>query len=223
MKSIVFNPQYELYAKKDTAFCSSLQVAEEFGKRHDNVLKDIKMLDCSEEFTRLNFEASKYKDSTGRKLPMYYMTRDGFMFLVMGYRGKKAAAIKEAIIKRFNDMEEFIKRLAESRLMFPDFTEAIRNAHDEPQFYHFSNECDMINRIVLGMSAKQFRELHGLNKGDSIRPFITEEQVRDIHVLQNMDAALMDTDFTAEQRRELIAKYHAKKKARALQKAANSR
>ncbi len=33
------------------------------------------------------------------------MTKDGFVFLVMGFTGKKAAAFKEAYIAEFNRME----------------------------------------------------------------------------------------------------------------------
>ena len=85
---------------------TSLKVAEAFGKRHDNVTRKIEALECSPEFTALNFEASEYIDSTGRKLTMWEMTKDGFMFLVMGFTGTKAAAIKEAYINAFNWMAE---------------------------------------------------------------------------------------------------------------------
>ena len=37
-------------------FTTSRTVAELFGKRHGNVLRDIENLDCSDEFKRLNFE-----------------------------------------------------------------------------------------------------------------------------------------------------------------------
>lgn len=39
---------------------TSLIVAEVFGKRHDNVLADIKNLTCSEQFRLLNFQESVY-------------------------------------------------------------------------------------------------------------------------------------------------------------------
>ncbi|MBU2113717.1 MAG: Rha family transcriptional regulator [Gammaproteobacteria bacterium] len=83
---------------------TSLKVAEAFGKRHDNVIAKLKSLDCSPEFTALNFKVSEYQDATGRKMPMYEMTKDGFMFLVMGFTGKQAAQIKEAYINAFNAM-----------------------------------------------------------------------------------------------------------------------
>lgn len=87
------------------AVTTSQAVATYFIKRHDDVLKKIRLLDCSPEFTARNFAASEYIDSTGRKLPMYEMTKDGFVFLVMGFTGKKAAAFKEAYIAEFNRME----------------------------------------------------------------------------------------------------------------------
>ena len=63
---------------------SSRTVADKFGKRHDNVLQSIQNLECSEEFSRLNFQAVKYTDAKGESRPEYQITRDGFVFLAMG-------------------------------------------------------------------------------------------------------------------------------------------
>ncbi|MDX6038156.1 Rha family transcriptional regulator, partial [Acinetobacter baumannii] len=92
----------------------SLKVAEAFGKRHDHVLRKIETLNLVNagtdpnfgvsDFTELNFELSEYIDSTGRVLPKYEMTKDGWMFLVMGFTGEKAAQIKIAFINAFNAM-----------------------------------------------------------------------------------------------------------------------
>lgn len=98
--------------ENEHAVTTSLRVAEVFGKQHKNVVRDIKSLDCSEEFRELNFEPSKIAYQNGnikKQLPMYYITRDGFMFLVMGFTGKTAAKWKEAYIKAFNEMEAKIR------------------------------------------------------------------------------------------------------------------
>lgn len=87
------------------AVTTSQAVAEYFIKRHDNVIQKLKSLDCSPEFNALNFKAVDYCDAKGEKRPMYEMTKDGFVFLVMGFTGKKAAAFKEAYIAEFNRME----------------------------------------------------------------------------------------------------------------------
>ena len=189
--ALVLHPEFQLYEKKDMPFCSSLQVAEEFGKLHKNVIADIRNLDCSDEFNRLNFQPVKYTDEKGEKRPMFLMTRDGFMFLVMGYRGKKAAAIKVAIIQRFNEMEAFIRDYLLTKDDFPAFTQAIMDSHQEPKNYHYSNEYNMINRIVLGMDAKHFRQLHGVPDAKSIRPFLTDQQAKAIKKLQLEDIRLL--------------------------------
>ena len=57
------------------------------------MLRDIRDLNCSADFARLNFEPSKYEGDSGREKPCYEMTRDGFTRLVMSFTGEKAAAI----------------------------------------------------------------------------------------------------------------------------------
>lgn len=175
----------------DTARISSLDVAKMFDKMHKHVIRDIESLDCSEEFRKTNFGRSSYKSEQNKKMPCYDMTRDGFVFLVMGYRGKKASAIKEMYIKRFNDMEKFIHTLVTTRKDFPLLTDNIKLLHENPKPYHFSNECDMINKLVTGMTAKKFRETHNIQKGESIRPYLTDKQIELMEKLQKADVGLL--------------------------------
>ena len=101
----------DLIAVQDNQLITtSLKVAEAFGKLHKDVLRKIHSIDCSEEFSRAHFCARDQKVNTGkggtRLTRVYEMTKDGFMFLVMGFTGKKAAQIKEAYINAFNEMAE---------------------------------------------------------------------------------------------------------------------
>lgn len=89
---------------------TSLAIAAYFDKRHDDLLKRIRLLECTSDFTARNFAASEYVDSSGRSLPCYQITRDGFAFLAMGFTGKKAARFKEAYITAFNQMEERLRQ-----------------------------------------------------------------------------------------------------------------
>lgn len=93
---------------------NSLKIAEHFNKRHDNVLRDIQNLECSKEFTALNFEGSEYLDASGKVNLMYEITRDGFTFLAMGFTGKEAARWKEAYIAAFNALEAELNRQAQT-------------------------------------------------------------------------------------------------------------
>lgn len=211
MKELIPMDTYGVFAdNKDTARVNSLFVAKFFEKDHFHVIRDIENLDCSEEFRKSNFGLSKYATEQGKQVKCYDMTRDGFTFLAMGYRGKKAAKFKELYIKRFNEMEKFIKTLVTARKEFPLLTENIKLIHDNPKPYHFSNECDMINRIVTGMSAKQFREAHGITKGESIRPYLTKEQIDLMDRLQKVDIGLLLAYPDYEQRKRQLEWYVAK-------------
>lgn len=106
-----------LIVKDAKVVVSSRMVAQVFEKEHKNVLRDIQGLGCSSDFGRLNFEPSTYKDSTGRSLPEFILTRDGFTLLAMGYNGERAMRFKEAYINAFNMMEQKLKN--EERFYIP--------------------------------------------------------------------------------------------------------
>lgn len=100
----------ELVIMKDQqAVTSSLQVAEVFNKRQDHLLRDIDSLKLDlPNFGEMFFE-SNAPDSYGRNRRIYYMNRDGFTLLAMGFTGKKALQFKLKYIEAFNSMEKQIQ------------------------------------------------------------------------------------------------------------------
>ena len=100
---------------------TSLRVAEIFSKQHKHILEAIRNLDCSDGFRGSNFRLTlKDKElhgSVARQDPFYFITRDGFIFLVMGFTGKTAAKYKEAYIYAFNEMEAKLRRQQEEERM----------------------------------------------------------------------------------------------------------
>lgn len=95
---------------------TSLMVAEKFGKRHNNVLRDIQRMECSDEFRRLNFEQSSYVNEQNKEQPMVVMTRDGFAILAMGFTGKEAMVWKEKFIAEFNRLERIVHKVLQQPL-----------------------------------------------------------------------------------------------------------
>ncbi|EOJ9878444.1 Rha family transcriptional regulator [Escherichia coli] len=174
----------EITIANGRAVTSSLAVAEYFRKPHKDVLAKISRLDCSAEFTERNFSPSEYTDSTGRKLPMYQITKNGFVFLVMGFTGKKAAAFKEAYIAEFDRME---KELRQNNAPSPDkmihgdvrtlvirldehgnikFTETVPDGAmvctlDTFQFYLEKQGWTLVNRSAIkNMTVEQLLKIH---------------------------------------------------------------
>ncbi|EMW3203568.1 Rha family transcriptional regulator [Escherichia coli] len=92
------------------AITTSVAIADFFRKMHKDVLRKIETLECSEDFNERNFTPVTYTDAKGEKRPMYQITKNGFVFLVMGFTGKKAAAFKEAYIAEFDRMEAELRQ-----------------------------------------------------------------------------------------------------------------
>ena len=96
---------------KSIPVVTSRRIAEDFEKRHADVLRDIEVYKnriSTTQFCTLFIE-SEYKASNGKMNKEYLLTRDGFSFLVMGFTGAKADSWKLKYIEAFNKMEEHIK------------------------------------------------------------------------------------------------------------------
>lgn len=92
-------------ARNGEVFTSTRQVAEAFEKLHNHIIAKVRALECSAQFLTDNFSSVQF-EHRGNTYEAFEMTKDGFMFLVMSFTGKKAAAIKEGYIAAFNWMAE---------------------------------------------------------------------------------------------------------------------
>ena len=96
---------------------TSYAVAQAFGKRHSDVLRSIKNMKCSHSFRERNFALcfENNKLQNGKPGKFYQMTKDGWMFLVMGFNGEKADAVKEQFIDAFNWMASQLTQVFQSK------------------------------------------------------------------------------------------------------------
>ncbi|EDO7211735.1 hypothetical protein GJO37_06290 [Campylobacter coli] len=108
--AVINGVDVELEVVDNAVYTTSLSVAEVFNKNHKNIIRKINEFP-KDNFTKLNFEPSKYIDSTGRILPCYNLTRDAFSLLVMGFTGEKAYKWKIEFIKAFNEMEKRLRNI----------------------------------------------------------------------------------------------------------------
>lgn len=104
------------------AVTSSLQVASDFEKNHNHVLRDIDSLKegLDQKWTDLFYEDEYEHPQNKQKYRMYYMNRDGFTLLAMGFTGKKALEFKLKYIEAFNKMEQQLKSLNQPSYMIED-------------------------------------------------------------------------------------------------------
>lgn len=99
--------------KNRQAVTTSLKVAEIFGKNHQHVLRDIDAFKKDVSNFGQMFKEDNIPDSYGRNRRVYFMNRDGFTLVVMGYTGKKALEFKLKYIEAFNKMELFLMKQAQ--------------------------------------------------------------------------------------------------------------
>ena len=112
--------------KDEKVYTTSRIVAEKFGKRHDNVVRDIEATISTineaqvienkdflkiEEIKNDYFTESSHVDSLGRTYKEYLITEDGLALLVMGFTGADAMRVKLKFIAEFKRMKEYIRTL----------------------------------------------------------------------------------------------------------------
>ena len=184
--------------KEEVTVVTSLDVAETFGKEHARVLRDIRDLDCSDEFRVGNFAESYYINTQNKKQPMYYITRDGFTLLVMGYTGEKAMRFKEAHIRQFNAMEKAligkIKEREKGIAVRQALTKAIQQSNENERMHGraYSTYTDVVYKVVFGKSAKQLREEYGITKKDNLRDCFSAEELSKVQSVEMIVGGLMN-------------------------------
>lgn len=95
------------------AVTTSLVLAEAFEKQHKHVIEAIeKKISTAENSALLKnmFIEDSYIASNGKQNKMYYLNRDGFTFIAMGFTGKKADEFKLKYIEAFNKMEQIVRQ-----------------------------------------------------------------------------------------------------------------
>lgn len=187
--------------KREINVVTSLDVAETFEKLHKDVLESIRSIQSdlsTAEFSALFYEG-EYKASNGKKNPMYYMNRDGFTLLAMGYTGEKAMRFKLAYINQFNQMEELLKgKLIEREkgiVVRQAFTKALKESGEDERMHGngYSNYTDhIVYKQVFGMRAKELREKYGIGKKDNLRDCFTQEELGQVQNAEMLVSSLME-------------------------------
>lgn len=134
----------ELVVMKDQqAVTTSLQVATTFGKRHDHVLRDINNLKKDVPNFGEMFSETNIPDSYGRNRQAFYLNRDGFTLLAMGFTGKKAMQFKLKYIEAFNSMEKQLAVKTESYMIQDPIKRAERWIEEHRELKEVQKELEI--------------------------------------------------------------------------------
>ena len=205
MKELISIDELGILVNTDLdAMADSRYVADVFGKDHNDVLRSIQALIEKSGFTDEFVKSSFVPNSPYKKQPYYMMTRDGFIALVMGFKGRKAHQIKKEYIKRFNETDADIRWMQCLREQHPYLTEAIHDMHDDVESHHYTNEADMLYDIVIEMTAAEFRKKKKIEKTELIKSYMEKEDAELLDYLQIVDIGLVYSIPNYQERKQKL-------------------
>lgn len=213
--------------KREMIVAGSRDVADTFGKDHKEVVRAIEGQTDSDGKTKHSgileelkqggehplekyFIQSEYMAGNGRTYKEYLMTRDGFTLLVMGFSGEKAMRFKLAYIKQFNAMEEVLKgKLIEREkgiVVRQVLTKALKESQENERMHGhaYSVYTNVVYKAVFGKDAKQLREERGIDRGESLRDCLSQEELNMIQSKEMLVSGLIGCGWGYGQIRDFI-------------------
>ncbi|EJA0515563.1 KilA-N domain-containing protein [Salmonella enterica] len=124
------------------------------------------------------------------------------------------------VIQAENERRQKMIARAEARAEFFPLTDELKASREavgkETKAHHYSNEADLINRIVLGMPAKQFKLENGFSVDTPTRDILTAGQIAAVKDLQRADLVFMQMGLTFQERKEQLTQLFERKHRQAL-------
>ena len=207
--------------KSDMLVVSSRNIAEDFEKRHDHILRDIDALISgmgSPQIWGSFFIPSKYThEQNKQEYKEYLVTRDGFAMLVMGFNGDKALRWKMRYIEAFNAMEDELKRLYKERqqweierakeVMIRHITDTIKmKIADSPnKRFAYPNYTKLIYQTIFGKPFKELQEDYGVKPKESLRDYLTAEQLKEVEAMEMLVSSLINIGMGYQEIKDFIA------------------
>lgn len=186
---------------------TSIEIADLVEKRHDVVKKSIERLAERSVIVQPPM-VDGIKSANGIVTKLY---------LFSGEQGKRDSIIVVAQLspeftacivdrwqhlekKELSKLEKKTKR-ADTKIEYKPMTNAIALDHAEPKPYHFSNEADMINRIILGTTSSKFRKENDISEKEAIRDYMTVNQLDAFLSLQRANTVYIEDGFSYQERK----------------------
>lgn len=199
----------KLITSIDQFTMTSNDIANYMEKLHKNVMQDIRNiiadLDKSEscDFSRqFKFSESTYQGER-RKEKCIAMNKEAYLLVITKYDNTARAKL----ISRWAELEQNERSRLQSRalakLEYPQMTLAIQEAHKEPKSYHYSSEADLINRVILGTTAKKYCELNNIDR-TCLRDNLTNPQIELINQLQRLNTSMIELGMDFQDRKERL-------------------
>ncbi len=168
-------------------------------------LTEVKCEDIDEYFYKENEDYIKAIVKTGKRgkpRTDYYVKQQIAELIISRSNTTLGRTILNKLLDLFHNLESYKSNRYTTVTNFKPMTDAIKAAKGpDDKFYHYTNEADMLNKLVTGLSAKQYKEKYGV---DNVRDNLTPNQIKLLDDLQIMNTALIKLDFDLKARKIIL-------------------
>lgn len=198
---------------------TSSEIAQLVGSRHDKVKQSIERL--VERGVISLPPVGEVKIQRARRVEV----SDAYIF--SGEKGKRDSIVVVAqlspeftanLVDRWQELERKLQVNAQTkidrqhaRLESPELTNALKAQREakgkEVAPHTFSNDYNMMNRIVLGLSSAHFRKEHEIGKAEAIRDYLSPVQTEAMLKIQRINTSLVEIGMEYHDRKEKLQQY----------------
>lgn len=201
--------------KEDSMFFNATEISKNFGKQPSEFLRGESaksyisaLISVKSDAENLRIDESDLvKTKRGGRYQGTWLHQDLSLHFARWLSPVFAVKLDLWVKGRLKEEEQRRHARLASKTGYFELSLAVMNDHEPAKGYHFSNEANLINRIVLGMDAKKFKELHEV---ENIRDSLTEFQIRAIKELQEIDTVFIKTGMEYQDRKDKLTEYYNK-------------
>ena len=137
--------------------------------------------------------------------------------LLIGMRESKAIRKQvlnwlDLLIAKVSELEKQKVERAKASLKYIEQSNMVKHVRDaegkETKDYHYSNEANLLNGIVLGMSAAKYRLNNGLEPSDNLRDTLTPIKLECLASLEVLNTSLISAGIEYAKRKEMLLNVH---------------
>ena len=180
--------------------------------RHDDFLRKVRKI--ADELGLGNISESSYRNSQNKKQPCLLLDKKACLLMVASETPK----VLQAIIDRWLELEAAeaerstakamdAENRAALRMEYRPMTAALKSVREdigkETKAHHYSNESDMINRIVTGYPAKKYKAVHEMPESN-LRDLLTPIQKQAMLSLQKANTVYLEEGLSFDERKDRL-------------------
>jgi phage anti-repressor protein len=154
-----------------------------------------------------DFRSTLSKSTGGRRATKYLLSLDTSKELAMVENNDIGKRIRRYFIESEKELRKNLISRSIGKVIRRELTDALQESglNDKMHGHGYSTFTDLIYKLVLGMSAKKYREINGLSVKANIREHINQYQLHEITRLEKVAEGMVDIGMNYEEIKSILS------------------